>query len=88
MGRALLDYAIGVARLASRTNRVPEIRLTVADGHLVGYFPTSGTFNLYLQPDGTFYQEDSHRILVPVRNDDGTFAGLVDQRFLERERGS
>jgi CubicO group peptidase (beta-lactamase class C family) len=67
---------------------VGEIRLTVADGHLVGYFPTSGTFNLYLQPDGTFHQEDSHRIFVPVRNDDGSLAGIVDQRFLDRESGS
>ncbi len=62
-----------------------EIQLTLGDGHLVGHFPTSGTFKLYLQPDGTFYQEDSHRVFVPVRHDDGSFAGLVDQRFLERE---
>jgi CubicO group peptidase (beta-lactamase class C family) len=66
---------------------VGEIRLTVGDGYLLGSFPTSGTFRLYLQPDGTFYQEDSHRIFVPVRNDDGSFAGLVDQRFLDREPG-
>jgi hypothetical protein len=66
---------------------VGEVRLTVGDGHLVGTFPTSGTFRLYLQPDGTFYQEDSHRIFVPVRNDDGSFAGIVDQRFLDREPG-
>ncbi len=65
-----------------------EIRLTVGDGHLVGYFPTAGTFNLYLQPDGTFYQEDSHRIFVPVRDDDGSIAGIVDQRFMDRESGS
>jgi hypothetical protein len=64
---------------------VGEIELRLGDGHLVGHFPTSGTFKLYLQPDGTFYQEDSQRTFIPVRNDDGSFAGLVDQRFMDRE---
>lgn len=65
-----------------------EIELWVEDGHLAGYFPTSGTFNLYLQPDGTLHQEDSQRTFVAVRNDDGSLAGIVDQRFLERTEGS
>jgi ribosomal protein S18 acetylase RimI-like enzyme len=44
VGRDLLEYAIHVARLASRTNRVPEIRLTVADTNQVGQrlFASSG----------------------------------------------
>ncbi len=44
VGRGLLDYAIGVARLASRTNRVPEIRLTVAATNAIGQrlFTSSG----------------------------------------------
>ena len=65
-----------------------EVELWVEGGHLVGHFPTAGTFNLYLQPDGTFHQEDSHRTFVPVRHDDGSLAGIVDQRFLERTEGS
>ena len=65
-----------------------EIELWVEDGHLVGYFPTAGTFELFLQPDGTFHQEDSHRTFVPVRNDDGSLAGIVDQRILDRVSGS
>ena len=60
-----------------------EIELWVEDGHLVGRFPWSGTFGMYLQPDGSLHQEDSHRIFVPVRNEDGSLAGIVDQRMLE-----
>ena len=59
----------------------------MGDGHLIGRFPTSGTFKLYLQPDGNFHAEDSHRVFVPVRNDNGSFAGLVDQRLLDRVSG-
>ncbi len=65
-----------------------EVELWVEDGHLMGYFPTSGTFQLFLQPDGTFHEEDSYRTFVPVRNDDGSLAGIVDQRMLERGSGS
>ena len=43
------------------------------------------TFEFVFQPDGTFHQEDSHRTLAPIRSDDGSFAGLVDQRYLNRE---
>ncbi len=56
------------------------IRLTMGDGHLVGFSPVSGTFKLFLQDDGTFFQEDSHRRFVQVRNDDGTFAGIAEER--------
>ncbi|MFW6206907.1 MAG: serine hydrolase domain-containing protein [Gemmatimonadota bacterium] len=60
-----------------------EIEIRVADGHLVGEFPTSGTFRMYLQDDGSLHLEDSHRRVVPIRNDDGTLAGIVDQRLLD-----
>ncbi len=36
VGRTLLRYAIHVARLAGRENRVPEIRLTVAETNEAG----------------------------------------------------
>ena len=36
VGRELLKYAIHIARLAGRQNRVREIRLTVADDNSVG----------------------------------------------------
>jgi len=65
-----------------------EIELEVADGHLVGYFPTAGTFSLYLQPDGSFYQEDSKQRFVTVRDDDGSFAGIVEEGFLEEDSGT
>ncbi len=59
--------------LPSRTT----VRLTVDDGHLVSYIPFAGTFRLYLQPDGTFHEEDSRERRVVVRDADGTFAGLA-----------
>lgn len=57
------------------------VEITLADGHLVMHDPTGGTFRLYLQPDGSFHVEDAHRILVPVRNDDGSLAGLAEKRL-------
>jgi hypothetical protein len=59
-----------------------SIRVTLGDGHLVVYHPTQGTFRLYLQPDGSFHQEDAHGRFVPVRNEDGSLAGLAEQAFL------
>ena len=35
------------------------------------------------QEDGSFYQEDSRRRFVPVRDEDGSFAGIVEERILE-----
>ena len=59
------------------------MQLTLGDGHLLGFSPVSGTFKLYLQEDGTFYQEDSHERYSPVRDREGAFAGLADARTLE-----
>ena len=59
------------------------LRLEIDGGHLSGFSPVSGTFQLYLQADGTLYQEDSRRSFAPVRDDDGAFAGIVDVRMLE-----
>jgi hypothetical protein len=56
------------------------LELTLGAGHLVGFSPVSGTFKLYLQDDGSFYEEDSHQRYLQVRNDDGSFAGIVEER--------
>jgi hypothetical protein len=60
---------------------VLEIQITMGDGHLVMHHPTAGTFKLYLQPDGSLHQEDAMRTYVPVRNDDGSLAGIADESF-------
>jgi hypothetical protein len=62
------------------------ITITAEDGHLVLYSPVAGTFRLYLQEDGTFHAEDSQETYVPVRDDTGAFAGLAEQRLIERAR--
>ncbi len=54
--------------------------ITAGDGHLVGYAPVAGTFELYLQEDGSLHQEDSQRRYVSVRDADGSFTGLADAR--------
>ena len=59
-----------------------KIHVTLGDGHLVAYHPTEGTFRLYLQPDGIFHQEDALQTFVPVRNDDGSLAGLVQEELM------
>ena len=54
------------------------VRLDVGDGHLVSHSPLSGTFKLYLQPDGSIVEEDSHERYFTVKNSDGNFAGIAD----------
>ena len=51
------------------------VEVTAADGHLVADFPFAGTFRLYLQPDGTLHEEDSHARYRPIRTEDGALAG-------------
>jgi len=57
-------------------------RITAGDGHLVAYAPTAGTFSMYLQPDGSLYQEDSQQRYVPVRDDAGALTGIADTRSI------
>jgi CubicO group peptidase (beta-lactamase class C family) len=64
--------------LGSRTT----VDITLGDGYLVGYAPVSGTFKLYLQPDGTLHEEDSYERYVPVRDEAGSFAGISDVRTI------
>jgi len=54
------------------------VKIRAADSHLVSFSPVSGTFKLYLQPDGSLHEEDSHRRYVPVRDESGSLAGIAD----------
>jgi tetratricopeptide (TPR) repeat protein len=54
------------------------VRLTLGDGHLVAFIPLAGTFRLYLQPDGSFHEEDSHERRIPLFDSGDTFAGFAD----------
>jgi len=58
--------------------------VTVDGGHLVAYVPVSGTFQLYIQPDGTFHMEDSRERYWPVRDEAGAFTGFADAESLIR----
>jgi len=56
------------------------VRITAGEGHVVGYAPTAGTFALYLQPDGSLYQEDGRQSYVPLRDAAGSLTGIADVR--------
>ncbi len=59
-----------------------EFQITGGQGHLVSYSPTRGTFNLYLQNDGTLHEEDSYVRYFPVRDDTDSLAGIADVGFI------
>ncbi len=61
-----------------------SIELSVAQGHLIGHSTQSGTFALYLQPDGSLAQEDTWRSYLPIRDETGAFAGLGDENSVVR----
>ncbi len=60
--------------MGSRTT----VDIEMADGHLVTHSPVSGTFELYLQPDGTLLEEDSWNQYLPVRDSNGNVDGIAD----------
>ncbi len=60
------------------------VEISPGEGHLVAFSPNSGTFRLYLQPDGWLHEEDSHRLYVPIRNEEGALAGIADSNTLTR----
>ena len=68
------DYPPETLGLDARTT----VKLEFAEGHLVATSPASGTFELYLQPDGSFLEEDSHERYLGVHHPDGRFAGIAD----------
>lgn len=58
-----------------------ELTISIEDGHLLSHSPTSGTFALYLQPDGSFHEEDTQEDLVPGRDAQGKFIGFMRLRL-------
>jgi len=54
------------------------LSMSVDDGALVAFSEVSGTFREYLQPDGSFVEEDSLERYVPIRDGEGRFAGVAD----------
>jgi tetratricopeptide (TPR) repeat protein len=74
----LLDYAGRWAYPPEWLGLTPNtwVEMDVRDGHLLSYSPVSGAFKLYLQPDGSFHEEDSRDRYFPLRNDDGRFVGI------------
>jgi CubicO group peptidase (beta-lactamase class C family) len=54
------------------------VTITAGDGHLVSYVPQQGTFRLYVQPDGSLHEEDSHARYLPVRDETGAVTGIAD----------
>jgi CubicO group peptidase (beta-lactamase class C family) len=55
-----------------------SVEISGGQGHLIAFSPRAGTFELYLQPDGSLVQEDSRRRYLPVHDDSGAFAGITD----------
>jgi CubicO group peptidase (beta-lactamase class C family) len=55
-----------------------QVQISAGDGHLVGFAPVAGTFQLYLQEDGSLHEEDSYERYLPIPDADGSFAGIAD----------
>ena len=60
--------------MGSRTS----VEVKATNGHLVTFSPNSGTFELYLQADGTLIEEDSWERYIPVRTAAGEVDGIAD----------
>lgn len=54
------------------------VTMTVTDGAVTAFSEISGTFREYLQPDGSFVEEDSFERYVPIRDGERRFAGIAD----------
>ena len=59
-----------------------KVTITAGEGHLESFAPVAGTFSLYLQEDGSLHEEDSYERYLPVRDSDGSFAGIADVRSI------
>jgi CubicO group peptidase (beta-lactamase class C family) len=55
-----------------------DVEVSIEEGHLVMFSPYAGSFELYLQPDGSLIQEDSLRRYLPVHDESGLFTGMTD----------
>ena len=63
---------------------ITMVSITVDDGALEAYSDVSGTFREYLQPDGSFVEEDSLERYIPISDGDGLFAGIADSDVIAR----
>jgi len=72
------DYPAAPLGLPARTT----VQITAGEGHLESFAPVAGTFALYLQDDGSLYEEDTHRRYIPIRDSAGAFAGISDVRSI------
>ncbi|MBZ0111097.1 MAG: serine hydrolase [Thermoanaerobaculia bacterium] len=82
-----LDELVGVFPYPPNSLGLPEattVSVKREGDHLVTFSEVSGTFNTYLQPDGWLVEEDSFERYLPLRNEDGEMAGLVDSETLAR----
>ena len=61
-----------------------SVQISAREGHLVAHSPVSGTFELYLQADGSLHEADSYERYLPVRNEAGSFAGIADPASFAR----
>ena len=68
------NYPADLLGLPPRTT----VEIKVGNGHLIGHSPVSGTFKLFVQPDGAWYEEDTHVRYLPIRTEAGAFAGIAD----------
>jgi hypothetical protein len=53
------------------------VSMTPGPGHVVSYVPQAGTFRLYLQDDGSLFEEDSHERYVIIHTPDGEVDGIA-----------
>lgn len=72
------DYPPAYLGLPRRTS----VSLHIGPGHLVGHSEISGTFKLYMQPDGSLLEEDSYDRYHIVRDPSGAFSGISDSGTL------
>jgi CubicO group peptidase (beta-lactamase class C family)/predicted negative regulator of RcsB-dependent stress response len=63
---------------------VTTVSCTIDDGALVAYSDVSGTFREYLQPDGSFIEEDSLERYIQIPDEEGSFAGIADGDAISR----
>jgi CubicO group peptidase (beta-lactamase class C family) len=63
---------------------IGSLEISVQDGHLQTFSPQQGSFIHYLQPDGSFIEEDSLQRYIPVYDKTGNFSGLSDDSMLIR----
>jgi CubicO group peptidase (beta-lactamase class C family) len=64
--------------------KIATVSIQAADTHLVGHAPFAGTFEIYLQPDGSLHEEDSYRRYLPIRDESGAFVGIADAGAMVR----